>query len=255
MRPRVRLAVAALVSCTCLCAAAFAWAGEGLSVHASFTPSVPGASTNLSLTASFTSSAEIPPSPITKFVLYAPAGLEVDTHDAGTCAATTLETKGPSGCPEDSRAGFGGGVGVVGLASETVHEPYTLDFFFASTQRGHLRLLIYADAIAPASVQLVLVARQIAAPKPFGLGFSVEVPPVATVPGAANASIESAFVTVGGADVAYYESVKGKRRLVHLRGLVVPRHCPAGGFPAQGIVDFQDGTTLTANTAIPCPRG
>jgi hypothetical protein len=253
--PRVRLALTVLVSCTCLFAAAIAWAGEGLIVHASFTPDQPGAATNLSLAAGFASSAEIPPSPITKFVLYAPAGLEVDTHGTGTCAAATLETKGPSGCPEDSRAGFGGGVGVLELANETVHEPYTLDFFFASTQRGHLRLLIYAEAIAPASVQLVLVARQISVPRPYGLGFSVEVPPVATVPGAANASVESAFVTIGGADVAYYESVKGKRTLVHLQGLVVPRHCPAGGFPAQGIVDFQDGTTVTANTAIPCPRG
>lgn len=254
VRLRVRLAAAVLVSCTCLSVAAFAWAGEGLSVHASFAPNEPGASTNLSLTAGFTSSTEIPPSPITKFVLYAPGGLEVNTYGAGICAATTLETKGPDGCPEDSRAGFGGGVGVLQLANETVHEPYTLDFFFASTQRGHLRLLIYADAIAPASVQLVLVAKQVVAPKPFGLGFSVEVPPVATVPGAANASIESAFVTVGSADVAYYESVKGKRKLVHLKGLVVPRHCPAGGFPAQGIVGFQDGTTLTADTTIACPH-
>jgi hypothetical protein len=248
-----RVTLTVLVSCACLFAAAVAWAGGGLSVRASFTPDEPGAATNLSLTARFISSAEIPPSPITKFVLYAPAGLGVDTRGAGTCAAATLETKGPSGCPEDSRAGFGGGVGVIQLANETVHEPYTLDFFFASTQRGHLRLLIYADAIAPAGVQLVLVATQISAPKPYGLGFSVEVPPVATVPGAANASIESAFVTVGGANVAYYESIKGKRTLVHLQGLVVPKHCPAGGFPAQGIVDFQDGTTLTANAAIACP--
>ena len=53
--------------------------------------------------------------------------------------------------------------------------------------------------------------------------------------------------------VAYYESVAGKRKLVHLKGLVVPGRCPAGGFPTAGTVDFQDGSTLTVNSSIPCP--
>jgi hypothetical protein len=115
-------------------------------------------------------------------------------------------------------------------------------------------LLVYASALAPIAVELVLVAKQIPAPKPYGLGFSVEVPPVSTIPGAADASIESAFVTVGGPNVAYYESVAGKRTLVHLRGLVVPKHCPNGGFLTEGTVDFADGTTLTVNPTIPCPH-
>jgi hypothetical protein len=253
MRREIRLAVAALLACTCLITAAAACAGEALTVHAGFTPDARGAPTNLSLTASFVSSTGPPPPPITKFTLYAPTGMEVDTRGAGTCAARTLETKGPSGCPEDSRAGFGGGVGVLELPGETIHEPYTLDFFFASKESGHLRLLVYASATAPVGEELVVVAKEIPAPKPYGLGFSVEVPPISTLPGAANASIESAFVTVGGANVAYYESVAGKRKLVHLKGLVVPGRCPAGGFPTAGTVDFQDGSTLTVNSSIPCP--
>jgi hypothetical protein len=251
---KARMPVLTCVVYGCLTIAAVAWAGETLTVHASFSPDELGTSTNLSLTASFLSSTGSPPSPIRKFVLYAPAGIEIDLHGTGTCAPVTLEQRGPSGCPVDSRAGFGGGVGVLELPKETIHASYTLDLFFAPEEGRHLRLLIYASALAPVGVQFVLVARQIPAPRPYGLGFSVEVPPISTFPGAADASVESAFVTVGGANVAYYESVHGRRRLVRLRGMVVPKRCPRGGFPAEGTVDFADGTTLTVNPTIPCPH-
>ncbi len=223
-------------------------------MQARFTPDELGASTNLSLEAQLVSSTGGVPAPITRFTLYAPAGMGIDTRGAGTCAAATLEQKGPSGCPVNSRAGFGGGVGVLGLPSETIHAPYTLDFFFAPREHGHLRFLIYARAVAPAGIEFVLTAREVPARRPYGLGFSVEVPPITTFPGAPNASIESAFVTVGGPHVAYFESVHGRKRLVPLRGLVVPRKCPRGGFPTGGKVDFADGSTLTVNQTIPCPH-
>jgi hypothetical protein len=262
MRLDARIAVAALAACAGVTVAVAgsasssvaASANETLNVQARFSPDTLEAATNFSLTASFVSSTGLPPSPITRFTLYAPAGMEVDPRGVDTCAAAALEQRGPGGCPADSRAGFGGGVGVLELPTETVHEPYTLDFFFAAKTRGHLGLLIYASAVAPESVELVLRAKQVPAPKPYELGFSVEVPPVSTFPGAPDASIESAFVTVGGPNVAYYETVAGRRQLVRVRGLVVPKRCPSGGFPTQGTVDFADGATLTVDSTIPCPH-
>jgi hypothetical protein len=247
------IALTALLSCIAPLGLAGAWAAPTLAVRASFSPDRLDATTNLSLTANFLSGTERPPSPVTKFVLYAPGGIGVDLRGAGTCSASTLRQYGPGGCPADSRAGFGGGVGALELPSETIHEPYTLDFFFAPRERGRLRLLVYASAVAPLETELVVVARQVAAPKPYGLGFSVEVPPISTFTNAPNASIESAFVTMGGPNVAYYEQVHGRKTLVHLRGIAVPRRCPSGGFPAEGTVDFADGTTLTVNPTIPCP--
>jgi hypothetical protein len=255
MKLTARAAAAALPACVCLLLTAAAWAQESLNVHASFAPDRPGASTNLSLAASFASSSGRVPSPITKFTLFAPTGIGVDTHGVGTCAPTVLERRGPSACPEDSRAGFGGGVGVLELPGETIRVSYTLDFFFAAEQSGRLRLLVYVDAPAPAGVELVLVARQIPAPKPYGFAFSVEVPPVSIFPGSPDASIESVFVTVGSPDVAYYEPVRGRERLVRVRGVSVPKSCPSGGFPVQGTAAFADGTTVTADPTIPCPGG
>lgn len=253
MRADLRVTASAVMVCVCLIAAP-AFAEDSLTVNANFRPDRLGASTNLSLSASFNSSPGRPPSPITRFTLYAPAGMGVDTRGAGTCVASALERQGPAGCPADSRAGFGGGVGALELPGETLHVPYTLDVFFASRQSGLLRLLAYASASAPVGVQLVLVARQIPAPKPYGLGFSVEVPLISTFPGASEASIESVFLTIGSPDVAYYKSVHGRERLVRLRGIGVPKSCPRGGFPVEGIVDFADGTTLTANPTISCPH-
>jgi hypothetical protein len=253
--PAWPIGLAGLLICVGLLLATVAWADETLTLEAKFTPDTAGASTNLSLDAKLVSSVDATPPPITKFVLFGPAGMGIDVRGAGTCTSKILERTGPKGCPADSRAGFGGGVGVLALPNETIHAPYTLDFFFAPKDHGHLRLLIYVSTVVPVAVEFVLVAKQIPAPKPYGLGFSVEVPPISTFPGAPNASVESAFVSVGGPNVAYYESIHGRRTLVHLKGLTVPKRCPGEGFPTEGKAYFADGTTLTVNPTIPCPRG
>jgi hypothetical protein len=254
MKPTIRIVAIALLVCTCLLVAAVALAVDTLIVHESFTPDRLGAPTNLSITTKFASTAGGPPSPITRLTLYTPAGLGIDARGAGTCTARMLSEHGPSGCPANSRVGFGGGIGLIELPKAVIHEPFTIDFFFAPSEHGHLALLAYASAVSPVSVELVVVAKQVHAPKPYGLGFSVEIPPISTFPGASLASVESAFATFGAANVAYYETVHGKRTLVHLRGVVVPKTCPHGGFPSEGTIDFADGSSLTVNPTIPCPH-
>jgi len=251
-----RMLITISLGCVCAALAGIAWAGgDALVVKEAFTPDRLGAAANLSITASFASSADVPPSPISRLTLYGPAGLGIQARGAGTCTEAVLEQRGPAGCPADSRVGFGGGVGVLALAGGLVREPFTLDFFFASSEHGRVRLLAYASGISPVAVALVVVAKEVPAPKPYGLGFSVQVPQVSTIPGAAYASIESAFATLGASDVAYFRTVHGRRTLVHVKGLIVPRTCPFGGFPTRGTVEFADGATFTVNPTIPCPRG
>jgi hypothetical protein len=253
MSSKARILLIALLAGGCLTVAAVAWAAETLTVSVNFDPDRLGVPTNVAVEGKFHSSSGGLPSPITKFTAYLPAGLTIDTRGAGTCTASKLEASGPAGCPADSRAGFGGGVGLLELAHEIVRESYTLDFFFAGRQDGRLVLLAYVDGIAPASVEQVLVAREITAPKPYGIGFSVVVPPIATLPDASDASVESAFLTIGSANVAYYEQLHGKKTLVHVRGLVTPKSCPAGGFRLQATIGFADDTSLTVDPTVPCP--
>jgi hypothetical protein len=251
--PRFGVLIAALLAGACTIFAALAWATQTLTIHASFSPDKLGTPTNLSATATFHSSTAVP-SPVSKVTAYLPAGMVIDVRGAGTCVAAKLEAGGPSACPADSRVGFGGGVGLIELAKEVIREPYTLDLFLGPRESGHLVVLAYVDAASPASFQIVVVAREVRAPKPYGLGFTIDIPPIPTLPEASNASIESAFLTLGDKNVAYYKQVHGKRKLLHVQGIVVPKTCPSGGFPIKATIDFTDNTTLTATPAIPCPR-
>jgi hypothetical protein len=257
--PNLILVILLLLACVCATLAentGSAWAGEDtLLVKEAFTPDRLGAAANLSITANFASSADVPPSPIDRLTLYGPVGLGIQAQGAGTCTEAVLERRGPAGCPADSRVGFGGGVAVLALPGQLVREPFTLDFFFAPPDHRRLRLLAYASGVSPVGASLVVVAKEIPAPRPYGLGFSVQVPPVLTIPGAEYASVESAFATIGASDVAYYKTVGGRRRLVHVKGLTVPRRCPFGGFPTRATVEFADGALFTVDPAIPCPRG
>ncbi len=251
--PKIKILLAGLLACVCLLVTAVAWAAETLTVQASFHPDKLGAPTNVSATGQFHATTTGVPSPVSHVIVYLPAGLQIDVQGAGTCTATTLEASGPGACPADSRIGLGGGTGLLELAHEVIREPYTLDLFLGPSEDGHLAVLAYVNASSPASFQLVVVAKEIQAPKPYGFGFSVAVPPIPTLPEASNASIESVFLTVGDKDVAYYRKVHGRNRLLHVRGIVVPKRCPGGGFPYRALVSFEDGTSLISTGAIPCP--
>jgi hypothetical protein len=243
-----------LLLCAGLAIATVAWATETLTTQVRFNPDKLGVPTNASVTARFHTTEGGVPSPVSKVTAYLPAGMKIDVRGAGTCDAAKLQAVGPSACPADSRIGFGGGTGLLELAKEVIQEPYTLDLFLGPEQDGHLVVLAYVDAVSPASFQIVVVAKEFHAPKPYGLGFTFEVPPIPTLPEASNASIESAFLTVGDKNVAYYKRLAGKRKLVHVNGIVVPKTCPSGGFPYKALVSFEDGTSLTNTGAIPCPH-
>jgi hypothetical protein len=250
----VRVLLVAVAIATCLVLAAFALAAETLTFEAHFAPDKLGASTNVSADGRFRSTTAGPPAPVTNVTAYLPAGMELNVHGAGVCSVAALERAGPSACPADSRAGFGGGTGVLELAGELIHEPYTLDFFLGPREGARNVVLAYVHAGSPAAFELVLVAHEIAAPQPYGIGFTVAVPPIATLPGASDASVESAFLTFGARGVAYYAHVHGRHVLEHVKGLVVPRRCPRGGFPLKGVVDFADATETVATALVSCPR-
>jgi hypothetical protein len=254
MLPKATVLVAVFSACACLPVAS-AGAAETLSFQASFTPDKLGAPANLSATAIFGSTEGAALSPVTKVTTYGPAGMALDVQGAGTCtvSAAELEAAGPRACPANSRIGFGKATGLQELAHERVPGPFTLEFFLAPRQDGHLVALIYVNAVSPASEQLVMVAREVRAPKPYGLGFTFEVPIVPTVPGAPLGWVEHAFVTLGSANVAYYKTIHGRRTLFHVKGIVVPNTCPSGGFPLELQVENADGSTDAAKATIPCP--
>ena len=256
MTLRARILLAALAVCICTTTATAASATETMSLHASFSPTKLGQPTNLSAMATFSSTLPGPLSPVTKVTAYGPAGMGVDVRGAATCSVTPaqLEEVGPSACPAGSRIGFGKGVGLFEIANEQIQGPFSLDFFLAPKEDGHLVILIYVNAVTPASEQLVIVAREVTAPKPYGFGITFTIPIIPTLPGADLGWVNHVSLSFGATNIAYYKTFHGKKKLFHVRGIVVPKTCPSGGFPIEGQFGFADGTTGTAKTTIPCSR-
>jgi hypothetical protein len=256
MMRRVRIPVAALFCCAFLFAAAGpAQAEETLQItKAGFSPDKLGVPTNVFGEATIGATNGPVPAPITHVNVYGPAGVTLNLEGTGVCTVAKLENVGPSACPTDSKAGFGGGLGIYELAKEIIHENFTLEFFLGNNHPGHVELLIYLNGSTPVSIQLVFTARVIQGPKPYGLGFSLNVPLIKTLPEASYASAVSSFLTLGAKNVAYFKRVHGKRKLFHVKGIITPKKCPRGGFPVASQFSFLDGSTVMAKSTIPCPR-
>src|SRR5207237_8127937 len=115
--------IAALACSVFLLAATAAHAEETVTItEAGFSPSKLGAPTNAFGKATIGSTSGPVPSPITHVNVYGPRGLSVDLRGTGVCKRARLENEGPKACPANSRAGFGGGMGIYKLGQELVEE-------------------------------------------------------------------------------------------------------------------------------------
>jgi hypothetical protein len=247
--------VSALLACAVpLLAASPAWAEETVRItEAGFSPDVLGAPTNAFGSATIASTDLPVPSPITHVDVYGPAGLTLNLEGSATCTRERLEQIGPRACPANSRAGVGGGEGAYELGGEIIKERYTLEFFLADNRPGHVALLIFLDGSSPVSIEIVFGGTVIAGPPPYGLGFSVDVPLIKVLPEASDASATTAFLRLGAKDATYYKTIHGKRKLLHVKGIILPKHCPRGGWPVASRFSFEDGSTVLAKRTIPCP--
>jgi hypothetical protein len=254
MTRRVTISIAAILCCAFLLIPAAAQAEQTVQITgASFSPDELGVPTNVFGSATIGSTDLPVPSPITHVNVYGPAGVTLDLQGTGTCTEAILLNNGPSACPKNSKAGFGGGEGVYELAHEIINEKFTLDFFLADNRPGHTVMLIYLNGATPVSIQLVFTAPVITSPKPYGLGFSLNVPIIKVLPEASDASAKSSFLTLGARNVAYFKKVHGKRKLVHVKGIITPKSCPKGGWPVATEFSFQDGTKVLSKRTIRCP--
>jgi hypothetical protein len=253
MAGRARI-VAAVLCGACLLGAGTAHAEETVSItEAGFSPDRLGVPTNAFGRATIRSTTGPVPSPITHVNVYGPAGVTLDLQGSAVCVKERLEAKGPRACPPNSRAGVGGGEGIYQLGKELVEEEYTIEFFLADNRPGHVALLIFLSGSRPVAVEVFFTATVIRGPKPYGLGFSVDVPLIKVLPEASNASAKSAFLSLGAHNATYYKTVHGKRRLFHVKGIILPKTCPRGGWPVASQFTFEDGSTVMATRKVPCP--
>jgi len=257
-----------------LATATSAGATPAVSATASFQPDRLGSPTSLVYSFAVSDPSGLLPTPLARVAAMLPAGSIIDTTGLATCPSLiALAARGPSACPTQSFAGFGSAQAGAVLGPDTINETATMTIFLGPSTPGHTVLDFYAEGTTPVLEELAFTGTEAPASPPFGLQFVVNIPTIPTVPGGPDASILSLTSTIGAPNAAYYvtkrvrttvtERVNGRTRKVartvrrrvlqRVRGLVVPKRCPAGGFPFALAFTFADGSTATAPVTIPCP--
>jgi hypothetical protein len=189
--------------------------------------------------------------PISQVNFYFPAGVKLHPQGFGNCTEEVLKNKGPSGCPTSSIASpIGSVLGEVAFGSTRVEEKGTLQAFF--TRGG---LLFYTEGKTPTQVEVISRGQFKKAAPPYGEELVTLVPPVATVPGAALASVREIHIKGGaaikrGKKTIYYGTLPTKCK----GGLQVKIEIIFGG-QYGGEREFGiPAKTVTATYRAPCPR-
>lgn len=247
-----------LAGITCwLCMAAAAGAvTETASLSASFTPNRLGAATTIGFGFHVQTTEGTAPPPLSAVHLRIPSGVNysVTTLGLAVCQPAALLAHGLSGCPANSRLGFGSALVEVPFGTGSGHEVPEVQALMGPSKSGNLVVLFYANGTAPVYAQLVFAGEILPESGVFGSQLSATVPPIASVPGGPDVSVVSVKATIGPEHLTYYKRVHGKLVKFHPQGVDVPEHCPHGGFPFAAEFIFQDGSHTTAATKIACPK-
>jgi hypothetical protein len=150
--------------------------------------------------------------------------------------------------------GSGSALTEIQVGPEIVRENVEIAIVQAPVQNGHIALLFYAKGLLPVDARIVFPGLLLPAPAPFGGLVRINVPLVASLPEAADVAVVRIRSTIGPEHLTYYKRVRGKMVAYKPRGIILPAHCPRGGFPFAAIFTFQDGSRTSARTAVPCPH-
>ncbi|MGA8363545.1 MAG: hypothetical protein WB709_03405 [Solirubrobacteraceae bacterium] len=236
--------------------AAAAPVAEQATLHASFTPDRLEASTTIAFGFHLQTATGLAPPPLTSVVLHMPADMDYTHTTLGlsTCRPAALQTDGLKGCPPNSRLGSGGALVEVPFGTGSGHElPEIQAVSGPPSSTGNMVVLFYANGQFPVSAQLVFSGEVLSDTGVFGSQLATSVPLIPSVPNGPDVSIVDVNATIGPGGLTYYHHVHGRLRPFHPIGIGVPERCPRGGFPFAASFVFQDGSTASAATTVPCP--
>jgi hypothetical protein len=255
MRALRRGALLPLALLLCICLPATGQAAQTVTLHTSFTPDRLGASTTIGFGFTIKSSSGGLPSPLTHVALRMPAGMNYLTTTLGLaiCKPRSLIDKGLSGCSPNSRLGFGSARVEVPFGTGSGREIPDIQALMGPEHNGNTVVLFYADGRAPVYAQLVFQGELLPGGGAFGGDLETAIPLIPSVPNGPPVSIIEVQSTIGPNHLLYEKRVHG--RVVHYRprGIALPESCPRGGFRFAADFSFQDGTSATATSAVPCP--
>lgn len=258
LTPKVaRRTLVALVLLFCGCLPCVAQASEEVALHASFSPDRLGASTTIGFGFHISNTEGGLPSPLTHVDLRMPQGMNYIASSLGTaeCRPQLLVEDGLTGCPANSRLGFGSAFVEVPFGQNAGHEIPEIQALMGPPKNGNVVVLFYANGLEPVFAQIVFEGELVSGSGSFGEDLAAKIPEIKSVTGGPPVSIVDVSSTIGPSHLLYTKHVHG--RLVHYRpqGVSVPERCPhGGGFPFTADFAFLDGSTVVAKATVPCPR-
>ncbi len=138
--------------------------------------------------------------------------------------------------------------------AERVDEQALTAIYFAPFQNGEIALLFFLDAYSPLFAERSLTASLQSAPAPFGGALAINVPAIESFPEGPDVALVKLRSTIGPLGITYYERIHGHYVPYKPSGIMLPLHCPEGGFPFAARFTFANGHRLTAKRKVRCPR-
>jgi hypothetical protein len=241
--------LAVLIGC-CLYAATPAMAAQtetNASMRPSLLPDRLGASTALTLAFRFSGGTDSVPAPLHAMVVHLPAGLSVNLRGARVCPPSRLRSGGANGCEAKSLIGRGHSLMKVHAGSLAVGEETAISIYRGPNRGSRQTLEIFSQGSTP--LEQSTIATGVLTPdiRPYGSMLTVSIPAIPTLMLEPDASFVTLSLTIGGIG-------RHPRAHVAAGSILVPRSCPASGFPFAADLTFAGGSTASVGTTIACPQ-
>jgi hypothetical protein len=234
----------ALLILTALPAPARAAPATTATIVSSLSPNRLRAHAALTFTIHFSGGESDLPVAVRRSVLKFPAGMSISIPTLHSCSARRLRVRGTRGCSALARLGGGHVLLEARAGSQIITEAVALSAFLGPPRNLQPILEVLGQAYTPYDQRTVLTGAVVQADPPYGEGMIMDIPPIPTVPLEPNASIVTLSLTIGASK---------RQRVSNADAIIVPRACPAGGFPFGAEFTYADGSHSAATTTAPCP--
>lgn len=216
------------------------------SIRPSLLPNRLGASTALTLAFRFSGGTSGVPAPLHGIVAHLPAGLTVNLRGATVCAKSRLQRQAAGGCSSKSLVGRGHAVMKVHAGSQSLPEEVTISVFRGPNRGARQTLEIFQQGETPLDEHTISTGVLEPDRAPYGSKLTVSFPAIPTLVLEPDASFSSLSLTIGGIG-------HSPRAHTAAGAILVPRSCPAGGFPFAADFTFADGSAPNASAMVACP--
>ena len=185
------------------------------------------------------------PSAVRRALLSFPAGLTLAIPHLSSCSPPRLRTRGAHACSPQSELGSGHALVVAPLGSQTLSETISLSLFLGEPHNLQPTVEILGRGLTPFNERVLLSGATLSGEPPYGEELEMLIPPIPTLPLEPDASMSSISLAIG---------ASARARAGDANAVIVPSHCPKGGFPFAGEFTYADGSVGNATTTIPCPN-